>query len=161
MRLILIVGLAVVIAIIIYVAIHHEITKHATLIVRRSAQESTDEAMRTALPILAEQQLLQKDEVEFLSSQTVADVWGRGVMAFEYILPIKSVVTDELKLITKVLDEQLIDYSQKNKIKRVQGSNYAFIVTDTWLFEGKLHLDVAYLMNDATYEYVRDLKKID
>lgn len=43
----------------------------------------------------------------------------------------------------------------------MQSSSRAFIVTDTWLFEGKLHLDVAYLMNDATYEYVRDLKKIN
>ncbi|WP_137598162.1 hypothetical protein [Paucilactobacillus kaifaensis] len=161
MRLILIVGLAVVIAIVIYVAIHHEITKHATLIVRRAAQENTDEAMRAVLPTLEQHQLLQKKQIQFSSSQTVADVWGRGVMAFEYILPKKNISTNELELVTKLLNEQLEVYSQTNQVKRVKESNRAFIVTDTWLFEGKLHLDIAYLMNEATYEYVRDLKRID
>lgn len=116
MQLVLIVGLAVIIAIGIYMAVHHEITKHATLIVRRSAQESTDEAMQAVLPVLVQQQLLQKDGGQFLNSQTVADVWGRGVMAFEYILPIKDASTDQLNLITESLNEQLMQYDRKNKI---------------------------------------------
>ncbi|BAP85885.1 membrane protein [Paucilactobacillus hokkaidonensis JCM 18461] len=161
MRLTLIIVLAVIVAIIIYIAIHHEITKHATLIVRKSAQGITDDAMRTCLQVLADQKLLHDSEVTFSQSQTVADVWGRGVMAFEYTLLAQDIDTDQLGIVTKTLNERLSKYDQDNNIEQVSNADNAFIVTDAWLFESKLHLDIAYLMNVATYEYVRDLKRID
>lgn len=160
MRLMIIIGLAVLVAIVIYILVHHEITKHATLIVRSAAQKSTDAAMQACLPVLAKQQLVQNNELNFSQSQTVADVWGRGVMAFEYALAVQHVSPDELQWLAHVLDDELQRYGEAKQIERVQSASKAFVVTDIWLFENKLHFDIAYLMNDATYEYVKDLKKI-
>lgn len=161
MPLFLIILIAVVIAIAIYVVIHYEITKHATLIVRKDAQETTDKAMKASLPILVNSNLLLFTEINFDQSETVADVWGRGVMAFEYILPVQDVVNDDLPLIKELLNRELTKYGYYSDVDRVAKAKTPFLVTDAWLYEQTLHLDIAYLMNDATYEYVHDLKKLN
>ena len=37
----------------------------------------------------------------------------------------------------------------------------ALRVTDAWLRSGQLHLDIAYLMNEATLEYLEDLRRLN
>lgn len=36
-----------------------------------------------------------------------------------------------------------------------------FIITDWWKYEGILHIDIAYLINEATVEYIKDLEKLN
>lgn len=149
-----------ILAICIYLFIHYEITKHATLIVRKQAQDVTDDAVKACLPILVQSDLLQDKESQFDESETVADVWGRGVMAFEYVFKVQDVVSDDLASIKGLLTQELATYAVNAQIEKAAQAPQAFVVTDAWLYKQTLHLDIAYLMNEATFEYVHDLKKL-
>ena len=77
MRIFWICLIAVIIVIGLYVAIHRVLINRATIMLRNCAQEVTDQAVNSSL-----KQLLDWDRT--LTSQLVADVWGKGVLAFEY-----------------------------------------------------------------------------
>lgn len=117
---------------------------------RNRAQQTTDAAVNESL-----QRLLGWDKK--VDSQLVADVWGKGVLAFEYHFP-----QAELGKLTRAkLDRALNDYAEHQKLTTATGSKTTFVVTDWWQYEKVQHIDVAYLLNEATQEYVADLKRID
>ncbi|MCI1957978.1 MAG: hypothetical protein LKJ41_06335 [[Lactobacillus] timonensis] len=145
---------ALAIVAIIYLAIHRMLINRATLIVRNRAAEITDAAVNTVLSEVLNRQLN-------LRSETVADVWGRGVMAFEYVLE-GQVLSDALtnNLSSSALNGKLAEYAKRQQTPHIEGAAETFRVTDWWEYEHRLHIDVAYLMNEATREYVDDLKKV-
>lgn len=118
---------------------------------RNRAQKTTDEAVNTVLT-----KVLHWDQR--LSSQLVADVWGKGVLAFEYHFDYRSLKKVELDRV--VFEKQLATYAERQQLKPVDSTMPVFVVTDWWTYEGILHIDVAYLLNEVTAEYVADLKKI-
>lgn len=144
---------ALAIVAIIYFAIHRVLINRATLIVRNRAEEITNSAVNTVLARQFGRQL-------GLTSQTVADVWGRGVMAFEYVLDDSLLSEADGKLTVEVLNQALNQYAQEREIPRTDGAAETFRVTDWWSYEKNLHIDIAYLMNEATREYVDDLQKV-
>lgn len=95
-----------------------------------------------------------------LQSQLVADVWGKGVMAFEYSLDTKSSAYHDDRFNRDVLNQALADYAHQHDLKSADPSLPALITTDWWVYQGILHIDVAYLSNEATAEYVKDLKTL-
>lgn len=145
---------ALIIVAIIYLAIHRVLINRATLMVRRRAEETTNAAVNAVLPAILGQALPAP-----LTSQTVADVWGKGVMAFEYVLEpdLRQLAGD---LTAEKLNASLADYAAHHQLPVAKGASAAFRVTDWWEYEHRLHIDVAYLMNEATREYVGDLKKV-
>lgn len=92
--------------------------------------------------------------VQFVSSTALTDVWGRGVMVYEYRYQIQSEL--ELLKIRSILEGSLA--KQSHTINHV---THKLIITDCWLNDGILTFDVADQQNDATEEYVKDIKKID
>ncbi|WP_261810857.1 hypothetical protein [Levilactobacillus humaensis] len=160
MALIIEIIIGIIIAIVVYEMIHRMIVQRATRIVRRSAQDDTDMAVKAALQRLVNDQVLSEDEAQIQRAETVADVWGRGVMAFEYSLPAAMDTERRLPELERTLNVALASYSADHQIKSV-GTGSAFIVSDIWEYEDHLHLDVAYLMNESTVEYLKDLKKLN
>ncbi len=153
MRIFWICLVAVVIVIALYVAIHRVLINHATIMLRNQAQQTTDGAVNAGL-----QKLLKWNRT--LSSQLVADVWGKGVMAFEYHFNYRQLI-DKGQAFTKAqLQKQLADYAQTQGLKAVKTGQPVFKVTDWWVYEGILHIDVAYLLNESTVEYVNDLRRL-
>lgn len=144
---------ALLIVAIIYLAIHRVLINRATLIVRRQAENLTNEAVNAVLAEIFHRPLN-------LQSQTVADVWGRGVMAFEYVLDQSMLEQAAGQLTVQSLNQALADYATDHQVARVKGAKETFRVTDWWTYERRLHIDIAYLMNEATREYVDDLKKV-
>ncbi|WP_295746130.1 hypothetical protein [uncultured Limosilactobacillus sp.] len=145
---------ALVIVAIIYLAIHRMLINRATLIVRNRAAETTNLAVNAVLSELVNRQLS-------LRSETVADVWGRGVMAFEYVLEGQVLSDARAKQLSAVeLNSLLAEYAKRQQTPHIDGATETFRVTDWWEYEHRLHIDVAYLMNEATREYVDDLKKV-
>ena len=69
--------LAAIIVIALYLMIHRVFLKRATMMVQKNAQDVTDAALNTSL-----KEMLHWNKN--LNSQIVADVWGKGVLAFEY-----------------------------------------------------------------------------
>lgn len=151
--------IGIVIAFIIYEMIHHMIVQRATRMVRYSAQNETDVAFKAALQRLVNEDVLTEEECQISSAETVADVWGRGVMAFEYAMPIGMDVDRRLPKLEQAFNDALASFSADHQIKSVVTGS-AFVVSDIWVYEDRLHIDVAYLMNESTVEYLKDLKKL-
>lgn len=151
MRLFWVCLVAVIIVIGLYVAIHRILINRATIMLRNRAQQTTDDAVNASL-----QKLLSWDQT--LNSQLVADVWGKGVLAFEYHFDRKQAST---QLDRDQLMAALGDYANRHDLKPAQPGKPVFVVTDWWEYEGILHIDVAYLLNESTMEYVSDLKRLN
>ncbi|KRK24581.1 hypothetical protein FD43_GL000449 [Apilactobacillus kunkeei DSM 12361 = ATCC 700308] len=64
--------------------------------------------------------------------------------------------TDELsdKLINKI--KEAID--EANQSKRF---NHEVVLTDSFVRDNQVHVDLAYLLNAATYEYVLDMRQLN
>lgn len=90
----------------------------------------------------------------FISSTVLTNVWGRGVMVYEYKYQIQSDL--ELLKIRFILEGSLA--KQTHTINQI---THKLIITDCWLNDNLLTFDVADEQNDATEEYVKDIKKID
>lgn len=155
MTMAIIVIAALVIVAIIYLAIHRVLINRATLMIRRRAEETTNAAVNAVLPAL-----INRTTPLSLESQTVADVWGKGVMAFEYVVDEQELLNANGQLTVNNLNEALAQYATENDVPTSKGAQESFRVTDWWTYEHELHIDVAYLMNEATKEYVDDLKKV-
>lgn len=125
------------------------------------AQRITNEAVKTAVNKLVEQKIiLPFDESDF-KSEDIAEVWGRGVMAFEYHLP-KATIESPISEFRKALAGTLEQYGDNHHMHAhtEQADRPAFIVTDVWQLADRVHFDVAYLVNVTTIEYVDDLKRL-
>ena len=83
-------------------------------------------------------------------SQIISDVWGKGVLVFEYIIDLNQLTAQQKEGLTKeAVAKQLID------------STVEYQITDWWTYEQDLHIEVAQLSNEATKEYVKDIEKVD
>lgn len=152
--------IGVALALVIYRVVQRMIVRHASTIVTSDAQSTTADAMAAALTQLVAEQTLVGEQDNYQDVQTVADVWGRGVMAFEFTIASGALTADQLPMLRRPLNNALGEYAVANHVKRVSTAHPTFIVTDLWLFEGNVHIDVAYLMNESTVEYIQDLKKL-
>lgn len=143
-----------VLVIILFVVVHRLIVNRATMMLRRDAQDVTKKAVNKTLSTLLDHQFN-------LSSEIVADVWGKGVLAFEFHFDPQKLNVDISHLSPEKLDKALADYAKKNNIKAVNKKQSAFKVTDWWTYTEILHIDVAYVINQSTLEYISDLKRLD
>lgn len=151
MRLFMIILVSAIIVLAIYFLVHRTMINRATLMLRRQAQATTDAAMAYALKLI----LLQLPAMP--ESQLVTDVWGKGVLAFEYTLKAKKVT----ELNAKDIELALNAYAKEKHLDYLPSAPKTFVVTDWWTYEQMLHVDVAYIYNEATREYVMDLHKLN
>ncbi|PWG00666.1 hypothetical protein [Levilactobacillus bambusae] len=159
MQLIIEIIIALILATGIYYVIHRMTVKRAIKIVQKNAQSETDRAVREISPELVKLGLSNQTEPP-LSSELVADVWGRGVMAFEYTFDVAEEPSgNQLDQIQVLMDTALLHYAHDHQIEGYLETT-PFLVTDTWVYEDRVHVDVAYLMNEATIEYVKDLRRL-
>ena len=77
-------------------------------------------------------------------------MWGKGVLVFEYIVDL-----------TQLTPKQQAELTQATVVAHLQAQDQAYQVTDWWTYEKNLHIEVAQLSNEATREYVHDLKKLE
>lgn len=152
MRLVWLVIIAIIIIVILYEMIHRLLLKRATLIIQRRAQTITDQAIHEVF------QEYQGIELPKTSSKLVAEVWGHGVLSFEYDLSITNNKINELS--REELQSKLDQYAKLHHIDHIEQASRGFLITDWWQGKTKFHIDVTYLMNEASLEYVHDLKKL-
>ncbi|WP_407891387.1 hypothetical protein [Lacticaseibacillus sp. N501-2] len=122
--------------------------KHAMKVLMRHNQKACDAAVFQALAQLG------VAPAPKVSSQPVADVWGHGIMAFEYQMPN---VTPPMALdqFQHALHAQT-GASNANSVKLAP----SLVVTDWWTRDDMTHFDVAYVSNAATREYVQDVRRV-
>ena len=126
-----------------YQIFHRMLVKRATLMLQNEAKQATDAMVIPILESLVGNQAPT-------DSQIIADVWGKGVLVFEYIIDLNHLTPQQKEGLTKeAVVKQLID------------SAVEYQITDWWIYEQNLHIEVARLSNEATKEYVKDIKKVD
>lgn len=128
--------------------------KKALKLVQLDSQKLTDSAMEASLTNL---KLLNESLAD---SVLISDVWGKGVMAFEYQLEVKNLTSADLNSLKKQLEQQLAVQAKKQGIIGYQQTS-AFVVSDIWLKDDILHIDVSHLVNKATVEYVNDMNTLE
>ncbi|TMS99297.1 hypothetical protein FD688_07250 [Apilactobacillus kunkeei] len=98
--------------------------------------------------------ILENEKNEIIEVHDLSNIWGRNIYAFEYV--ISQCQTDELNgdLINR------IKYAIKvaNESKRF---NHEVVLTDSFVRDKQVHVDLAYLLNSATYEYVLDMRQLN
>ncbi|VDG20741.1 hypothetical protein [Lactiplantibacillus mudanjiangensis] len=150
----------ILIAIVVYEVLRRQVLKRTALKIRLTGQRTTDAAMLTVLTALSSAKTAQQVSGQ-LHSTPVAAVWGRGVMAFEYVLDMPGMVPEDLPEIRKLLNNHLQAYATDEGLTAFRDAGPVLRVTDTWLRDQQLHVDVAYLMNEATLEYLEDLRRLN
>lgn len=155
----LIIVLSLFVAWVVYTIVSRQIAARTTGKLITEAQTPTNTAMTAALAALP---TIFPVTTARASSTLVANVWGRGVMSFEFVVN-DAQVSDATNVRT-LLEAELNKYAQAEQIVGFEALQQPFKVTDFWqaLPEqgGQWHIDVAYLLNEATNEYVRDLEKL-
>lgn len=146
---------AVLLVVCLYQAVHRKLIQRATLIMQREAQQQTDRIVQASLAThLPPQQIPQQSTI-------VADVWGKGVLVFEYDLDLTALTPAQRQWLQATHLVPLFDHqAQAAGITPVSGAPHPFVITDWWTYEQQLHIDVANVRNEATREYVADLKKL-
>lgn len=161
MELIIQIVIGLVAAFAIYNLIHYLFVTRPSRKRTALAQRVCNEAVKTAVHELMKYGDLEPFDDSDLRSEQIAEIWGRGVMAFEYHLPI-SKMKGTIPEFKKLLATALVDYGNNHHM-HVHFENVdqpVFMVTDMWQLDDRLHFDVAYLVNLTTVEYVDDLKRL-
>ncbi|MTV82877.1 hypothetical protein [Secundilactobacillus folii] len=153
--------IAVVIAVILYLVIHHAVVKRNTKAAQQAALEQTNVAVKAALQRLADEHFIDSSAT-ILDANVIQDGWGRGVMAFEYLILIDHISNDQLPILRQRLNHILAEFCADHQVESaVASGESAFLVTDAWRHTKRIHLGVAYLANEATIEYIQDLHRLD
>lgn len=153
--------IAVVVAVLVYLALHRFLVNRATRRAQAESLSQVDTAVRVALQRLVDDQFIE-GPATIRSKSAASDGWGRGVMAFEFVIEIPAFDDDQLQIFRQQLNRMLADYSADHDIvSENQQGGTAFLVTDVWQHGPRVHLNIAYLVNEATIEYLNDLHKID
>ena len=142
--------ISIVIVVIIYELTHRILIKRATLIVQRRAQSITDQIV---FDVLNDKLNIHDCDQQ---STLVSDIWGKGVLSFEYNIG----TVDSVSVTRDELERQLNQLAIEKNVDFFQKAPQAFKITDWWQGKKKFHMDVTYLMNEASYEYVQDLHKL-
>lgn len=106
------------------------------------------------------QLLMNKNTPLTIQSSFVSDVWGKGVTAFEYLISNSQIMEKDLGNIRESLIKKLNDYAQMKHLASY--NNYPiFVISDIWISNNYLHIDVAYISNAETLAYISDVAKSD
>lgn len=150
----------VVLAICLLMLIRGYLRNRTLKIVQQASKKITDTALEKSLINLKSTTFAPQLFLDEMQSEYIADVWGRGVLAFEYSIPTKNLTTDQLPLIKEKLSEQLKLVAKQSNLEGWQG-HLAFYISDIWLFAEVLHVDIAYLANQQTLDYLHDIQQLE
>lgn len=92
----------------------------------------------------------------------VAQVWGLNVVVYGYALPLDpdSLAVNEVIKIKSFLVGELNRYAAEENLPHADNTA-PFVISDIWSREHTLHIEIAYVINASTEQYLHDIKKID
>lgn len=152
---IIILIIIILVLIITYASYKRTKKKRAIKIIQLNAKKIVDGSMADVEKNLRGTGIIDKSNNE-IDGELVADVWGKLVLAFHYKMKvIKDVSIDELK---NDINQELAIFAKENDI--MWNNQPALVVSDIWQKDYELNVDIAYIKNDETLEYLDDLKKV-
>ncbi|EOA08616.1 hypothetical protein QY883_04145 [Pediococcus acidilactici] len=149
----IILGLLLVLAVLaLMVYIKRRRVSKAATIVRNSGETIVDEAMG----FVAEQMRSQGFVLVTKRGTSVADVWGQAVVGFNYKIKLND--QGNFRDVGDRIDYWLTQYCQRKDLMENQGPMLR--VSDLWANKNILEVDVVYLINEQTKNYLKDLSKL-
>ncbi|MFK5675857.1 MULTISPECIES: hypothetical protein [unclassified Ligilactobacillus] len=91
---------------------------------------------------------------------TTTAVWGTAVMLFEFVFEWQGGKEIKLPELRRQLTCALTTYAYQQQLEGFQGMP-VFVISDMWLLKGELHVDVAYVVNRQTKEYLDDVNRVE
>lgn len=97
---------------------------------------------------------------EQMAVTQVAKAWGLDVVVFGYSFPVQTLAKKQVREIKDEIGEQLKKFSQQHALTSPEGVA-SLVISDIWWREQVLNVEVAYLINEQTKGYLRDVEKLD
>ncbi|MBU7555827.1 hypothetical protein NVV78_03015 [Pediococcus ethanolidurans] len=140
-------------------AIRRRKRKRALLVVQSASRHDVTLAMAKVSDALKKQKVILTGQTD-TTPKLVSDIWGRGVLAFEFSFGKTDLQKNELESLRHWINEVVKKYAKDNNIQS-RFEYPVFCVTDIWLYHEELHVDVANVINEPTREYIEDLHKVE
>lgn len=122
-------------------------------------------AVADCLPQISSNPIVKRDlwlEKIIQNSHSVVSFWGNNVDVFAYRFKLRQPLDDkQVKQLQQEMDQLLQTYAkQRHIISPV--TDTPLLVSDCWVEDRQyLQLEVAVVVNQATYAYVRDIDRAD
>ena len=155
--------LTAIVFIVIIVVIQYYIKNKELKRLQARSRKLTDDAMDKSMNEIDLEWFNQNNHKNVRDIAVVSDVWGKDVMVFEYSVELtqnQKFSSEKLNALKELLEKKLFNYAIQKKIQNM-ANKPPFIVSDIWQLENILHIDVAYIMNEATYKYLNDIEKLE
>ena len=155
--------LTAIVFIVIIDVIHYYIKNKELKRLQARSRKLTDDAMDKSMNEIDLEWFNQNNHKNVRDIAVVSDVWGKDVMVFEYSVELtqnQKFSSEKLNALKELLEKKLFNYAKQKKIQNM-ANKPPFIVSDIWQLENILHIDVAYIMNEATYKYLNDIEKLE
>lgn len=155
--------LTAIVFIVIIVVIQYCIKNKELKRLQARSRKLTDDAMDKSMNEIDLEWFNQNNHKNVRDIAVVSDVWGKDVMVFEYSVELtqnQKFSSEKLNALKELLEKKLFNYAKQKKIQNM-ANKPPFIVSDIWQLENILHIDVAYIMNEATYKYLNDIEKLE
>lgn len=155
--------LTAIVFIVIIVVIQYYIKNKELKRLQARSRKLTDDAMDKSMNEIDLEWFNQNNHKNVRDIAVVSDVWGKDVMVFEYSVELtqnQKFSSEKLNALKELLEKKLFNYAKQKKIQNM-ANKPSFIVSDIWQLENILHIDVAYIMNEATYKYLNDIEKLE
>lgn len=140
-------------------AIRRRKRKRDLLVVQSASRHDVTLAMAKVSDALKKQKVILTGQTD-TTPKLVSDIWGRGVLAFEFSFGKTDLQKNELESLRHWINEVVKKYAKDNNIQS-RFEYPVFCVTDIWLYHEELHVDVANVINEPTREYIEDLHKVE
>lgn len=155
--------LTAIVFIVIIVVIQYYIKNKELKRLQARSRKLTDDAMDKSMNEIDLEWFNQNNHKNVRDIAVVSDVWGKDVMVFEYSVELtqnQKFSSEKLNALKELLEKKLFNYAKQKKIQNM-ANKPPFIVSDIWQLENILHIDVAYIMNEATCKYLNDIEKLE
>ena len=155
--------LTAIVFIVIIVVIQYYIKNKELKRLQARSRKLTDDAMDKSMNEIDLEWFNQNNHKNVRDIAVVSDVWGKDVMVFEYSVELtqnQKFSSEKLNALKELLEKKLFNYAKQKKIQNM-ANKPPFIVSDIWKLENILQIDVAYIMNEATYKYLNDIEKLE
>lgn len=155
--------LTAIVFIVIIVVIQYYIKNKELKRLQARSRKLTDDAMDKSMNEIDLEWFNQNNHKNVRDIAVISDVWGKDVMVFEYSVELtqnQKFSSEKLNALKELLEKKLFNYAKQKKIQNM-ANKPPFIVSDIWQLENILHIDVAYIMNEATYKYLNDIEKLE
>ncbi|WP_105956250.1 hypothetical protein [Apilactobacillus quenuiae] len=134
-----------IIAIIIYNIIHH-------FFIARPIDMGNKETLKVLDDFIDKLNKNLDNNLIIIEKHNNSVIWGRNIYDYEYVLKYNNLDEEYLK---KFINDLITNFNNSKKF------NHDIVMTDFFIRDELIHLDLAYLLNSATYEYVLDMKRLD